>query len=231
MDVFRPAFVPDPDMGRDAMLSLQHRIRDAAVFSGSPATDTVIGVDQGLDGDIMVSHAVVWRDGGVVDHVVAREPVRTPYMPGLLSFREGSSIISCLEKVEVEPDCVLFDGSGRIHYREAGLATHIGVVFDVPSLGVAENLLCGEIGAEPPFAEERVVPVTADSSVETVADGEVMGFACQTRQYSGGSRHINPVYVSSGHRVGGEEAVGVVRGLCGSWKLPDPLHVADRRAS
>ncbi len=168
MDPVRPEFVPDPSLSRAEMEALQRDIAAAAVFEDAlpfdvaslrtesdqrtlgddPGEDTdevplVAGVDQAFVGDRAVSAVVVLRDGAVVEEVTAVAPAAIPYIPGLLSFREGGAILAAFEQLDHEPDVVLVDGSGRIHFREAGLATHIGVTLDVPTVGVAKNLLCG----------------------------------------------------------------------------------------
>jgi deoxyribonuclease V len=203
----------------------------------------VVGVDQAFltpdDGeDEAVSAAVAIRDGDVIEYASAVTPLRIPYVPGLLAFREGEPMLAALDALDADPDLLICDGSGRIHFREAGIATHVGVLLDVPSVGVAKNLLCGEPD-EPP--DERPegwrTPVRVDGSVETAgarptadADGAtVIGQAFQSRQYPN-SRRVNPLYVSPGHRVSAETAVELVDALCAGYKLPEPTRLADAHA-
>ncbi|WP_418282376.1 endonuclease V [Halorubrum sp. DTA98] len=197
----------------------------------------VVGVDQAfrLDDGEAVSAAVAIRDGAVVEYAHAVTPLSIPYVPGLLAFREGGPILAALSALSVAPDLLVLDGSGRIHYREAGLATHVGVIHDLPSIGVAKRLLCGE---PDDAVEERPAgwrtPIRADDSVETVdaAGGgarPAIGHAFQSRQYPN-SRRVNPVYVSPGHRVSAETAVELVDALCAGYKLPEPTRLADAYA-
>lgn len=229
----RPEFVPDPSLSRAEMESLQREIAAAATFADDLPVDTpvtVAGVDQAFDGDTATSAVVLMRGEEVVERAHATEPVALPYVPGLLSFREGGAALSALDSLAADPDVILVDGSGRIHYREAGLATHLGVVLDRPTVGVAKSLLCGrprESVADLP--EGARVPVEADERV-LAPDGIHLGYAVQTRQYDAGDRRINPVYVSPGHRVGAETAADIVEAWATRYKLPDPVHRADRYA-
>ena len=193
----------------------------------------VAGVDQAFVGEKAVSAVVLLRGREVVERVSAVEPVEIPYIPGLLAFREGGAVLSALSALERDPDAVLVDGSGRIHYREAGLATHVGVALDVPTVGVAKNLLCGtpqeSLDRKLPTGER--VPIEADEEVETAPAGTHIGHAVQTRQYDSGSRHINPLIVSPGHRVSATTAADLVLATAAGYKLPEPTRLADEFAA
>ncbi|MGQ4555836.1 endonuclease V [Halobellus sp. GM3] len=190
----------------------------------------VAGVDQAFLDDRAVSAVVVSRGETVVERAHAVTDLEIPYIPGLLAFREGGPILAAFAALDCEPDLVVFDGSGRIHFRQAGLATHLGVTLDVPSVGVAKRLLCGapasDVDGRP--AGWRT-PILADDSVENAEPGERIGHALQSRQYD--SRPIiNPLYVSPGHRVSVDTATDLVEGLCADYKLPEPTRLADARA-
>ena len=256
MDVVRPEFVPDPSLSREEMERLQGEIAAAAAFEDdlgfdpadvgaggeAPTADQttlgeadseplVVGVDQAFRDDQAVSAVVVLRGDTVVERAHAVEPAAIPYVPGLLSFREGNAVISALEALESDPDLLLVDGSGRIHFREAGLATHVGVTLDIPAVGVAKSLLCGRPreSLADPLPEGQRVAIEADGDV-TAPDGRVIGYAVQTRQFDSDSRHVNPLYVSPGHRVSGETAAGLVLACAAGYKLPEPTRLADAYA-
>lgn len=255
MHVRRPEFEPDPDASRAAMEDQQREIAATALFEDDldfdpgalhlpesldldsteePARDTpiVAGIDQAFMDDEAVSAVVAIQDGSVIEVACARTPLSIPYIPGLLAFREGGPIIAALESLDVEPDLLLFDGSGRIHYREAGIATHVGVIFDTPAVGVTKNLLCGvpSQSLDEPLPVGTRIPIEADAGVETPA-GTVIGYAFQSRQFPNPeSRHVNPLFVSPGHRIGAETAVDVVESLCAGYKLPEPIRLADTLA-
>ncbi|WP_158057594.1 endonuclease V [Halorussus halophilus] len=194
----------------------------------------VVGVDQAFtsDGEQAISAIVAVQDGDVVERVHAVEPCQIPYIPGLLSFREGGAILSAFEELSVEPDLAIVDGSGRIHFRQAGLATHVGVTLDLPAIGVAKNLLCGraEEPLDEPLPEGVRVPIKADEDV-TAPEGTVIGYALQSKQYDNPSRrYVNPLYVSPGHRVSAKTATELVWRLCAGYKLPEPTRLADAYA-
>ncbi|MFQ5973769.1 MAG: deoxyribonuclease V, partial [Alphaproteobacteria bacterium] len=158
---------------------------------------------------------VVLRLDGLelLESVVVARPVRFPYVPGLLSFREAPVIMEALERTSIKPDLVLVDGHGLAHPRRFGLACHVGVLADVPAIGVAKSRLVGGFG-EPGSGRGAWSPL--------VDRGTVVGAVVRTR------RATRPVFVSVGHRVGLETAVRYV-GLCAPrYRLPEPIRHADR---
>jgi len=238
MDVVEERFRPTRPDSREAMERLQAEIAAEATFEDAaelaPADvrsgdALVAGVDQAFLDDRAVSAVVVLRGGEVIARESAVTPLSMPYVPGLLAFREGEPIVAALEALDVDPDLLVLDGSGRIHYREAGLATHVGVCFDVPAVGVAKNLLCGRPRRTTDALEagERV-PIEADGSM-SAPDGTVVGYAYQSRQYPDSTR-INPLYVSPGHRLAAGTATDLVAACGGEYKLPRPTRLADRYA-
>lgn len=189
----------------------------------------VVGVDQSFLDDRALSALVAIQDGSVIERTYAVTPLEIPYIPGLLSFREGKPILDAFATLSVDPDLVLFDGSGRIHFRQAGIATHIGVVLDVPSIGVAKSLLCGTPDDDPNGRPEGwSTPIRADGRVDA-PEGTVIGHAFQSRQYES-SRRVNPLYISPGHRVSAETTLALVDQLCAGYKLPQPTRLADAYA-
>ena len=238
------------------MTTLQRRIAATAIFddevgfetdpipfgtdvraeTASPPADpeppVVVGVDQSFLEDRAISAIVAMRGGEVVERVHAITPLSIPYIPGLLAFREGEPILAAFAELSVEPDVVLFDGSGRIHFRQAGIATHVGVVLDLPSVGVAKRLLCGQLRDPPaePFPAGTRVPIVANGRVDA-PDGTLLGYAVQSKQYDSGTRYINPLYVSPGHRLCAETAADLALACCTDYKLPEPIRLADRYAA
>jgi len=242
MEPARPEFIPDPSLSRADMERLQREIATVARFVDDPPIDPaspgiVAGVDQAFLDDRAVSAIVAVRGGEVIERASAVSPLSIPYVPGLLSFREGGPILDAARELDCDPDLLLFDGSGRIHYRQAGLATHMGVVLDTPSVGVAKGLLCGTPRRSVEGLPEGArVAIDADGEVEAIR-GEVdapaagpIGYAVQTRQFDSPDRHVNPVYVSPGHRVGAESAADHAEAACAGYKLPEPIRLADSHA-
>jgi deoxyribonuclease V len=244
MEPVHPEFVPDPAGSREEMERLQRAVAAEATFDDGFAFDpaavstantlatgdspVVVGVDQAFLDDRVVGAVVALRDGTVIERASAVVDCEFPYVPGLLSFREAGAIIAAFENLDTDPDIAIFDGSGRIHFREAGLATHLGVVFDLPSVGVAKGLLCGTPrGSLDGLPEGARVAIDADEDIEAAG---TIGYALQTRQYESGNQEINPVYVSPGHRVGPETAADLTEQLCDGYKLPEPTRRADSHA-
>jgi deoxyribonuclease V len=136
-----------------------------------------------------------------------------PYVPGLLSFREAPPLIAALRRLRLEPDVLLFDAQGLAHPRRFGLASHLGLLYDRPSVGCAKTRLCGVHsgvgagrGAWTPLRDE--------------ATGETIGSVLRTRD------GVAPVYVSVGHRATDEFARALVLRCCGRWRLPEPIRLA-----
>jgi Deoxyinosine 3''endonuclease (endonuclease V) len=216
------------------MKAQQSEIAAIAQFedTGVGAPSLVAGVDQAFDGDTVVSAAVLLQSGSLLERSSACVETDVPYMPGLLSFREGAAALASLTALTRRPELVLVDGSGRTHPREAGLATHIGVALGMPTVGVAKSLLCGRpvSSLADPLATGTRVRIEADNDI-AAPDGTTVGYAVQTRQYDAATRHINPVYTSPGHRVSATTAAESVEQTATEYKLPDPIHRADRRAA
>lgn len=186
----------------------------------------IAGVDIGFeDGGETTRAAVVvvkWDpdtapDLSVIEQVVHREPTRMPYIPGLLSFREIPAALGAFAKLTVQPELVMVDGQGIAHPRRLGVAAHLGLWLDTPTIGIAKSRLTGrhaEVG------EQRGdwVPLTA-------RDGEVIGAVLRSRT------RVKPVFVSPGHRLSLDTSLQWVLRCLGATKLPEPTRLADRLAS
>ncbi|HEU5128912.1 MAG TPA: endonuclease V [Glycomyces sp.] len=180
------------------------------------AVETVAGLDiaYGKDGDEVVATAVVLRRGDleVLDRSVVRGRTEFPYVPGLLAFRELPLLLRAVESLHVNPDVFVCDGYGLTHPRRFGLACHLGVVLDMPSIGVAKN--------PPHVAVDEPGPRRGDWS--PIHGGEeVIGCALRTRE------EVKPVYVSVGHRCTLDTARELVLELAPRYRLPEPIRAAD----
>jgi len=147
--------------------------------------------------------------------VVARarvtRPVPFPYVPGLLSFREVPVLLDALAALPSLPDVLVVDGQGYAHPRRFGLACHLGLWCDIPSIGVAKSILCG---THAPLAPSR------NSTSPLVHDGETVGVALRTRA------RVKPVYVSVGHRFDLASAVALALRLAPRFRLVEPVRQA-----
>ncbi|MCS7246104.1 MAG: endonuclease V [Thermomicrobium sp.] len=149
-----------------------------------------------------------------VERAVVETTVTLPYVPGFLSFREAPAIMAAIRSLRRPPDLLLVDGQGRAHPRRCGLASHVGILLDVPTIGVAKSRLFGRY-REPEHVRGAWTPLTADS--------EVVGAAVRTRVGA------KPIFVSVGHRITLAEAIlWVVR--LSRYRLPEPIRWAHRYA-
>jgi len=161
--------------------------------------------------------ALSFPDLRVVETAGAVARAAMPYVPGLLGFREIPALLAAWEKLRAKPDLLLVDGHGVAHPRRLGIAAHLGVVLDVPSIGVAKSVLVG--AEEAPLADEP------GAETPLVWRGERIGTALRTK------RRSNPLYVSIGHRVSQETAVAWVRRATGTYRLPEPTRQAHLAAN
>jgi deoxyribonuclease V len=181
---------------------------------------TVAGLDVGLETDKTHMRAAValldFPALTVREQALARRPAVFPYIPGLLSFREVPVLLDALEKLTTLPDLLLCDGQGLAHPRRFGIACHLGVLTDLPSIGVAKSLLVGHY---------EDLPDVRGAWRPLMHQGEVVGAALRTR------RGVSPVYVSVGHRVCLETAVDYVMQCCTKYRLPETTRRAHGLAS
>ncbi len=164
-------------------------------------------------GGEIIAGWVVWDaiHRRVVEEVVAVVQTTFPYVPGLLSFREAPALLTAATKLTTQPDVLMFDGQGRAHPRRFGIACHVGVLLDFPSIGCAKSRLCGE-HKEPPKRNGSHVPLV---------DGrEKIGRVLRTRA------RLKPVFVSVGHKITIDEGVKVVMRCCTKYRLPEPTRLA-----
>jgi deoxyribonuclease V len=139
------------DHSRNSLLSAQKLAAERAIIRDDfTHIKLIAGADQAFAGDMMLSGIVVldYTSLEIVERVFSIEQVIFPYIPTFLSFREGPAIMSAFEKLKNRPDILMVDGAGINHPRRAGIATHVGVALDVPTIGITKNLLCGS-GEEP----------------------------------------------------------------------------------
>src|ERR671920_960685 len=143
-------------------------------------------------------------------------PLRFPYVPGLLSFRELPSVVGALERIETEVDALILDAQGIAHPRRMGLASHLGIFLDVPTVGCARSLLVGSF--QEPGREKG-------SATDLVHRGEVVGRVVRTRD------GVSPVYVSVGNGIDLSSAVALVLACCTRYRLPEPTRQAHNAAN
>lgn len=208
------------DLSPRAAAALQSELRDRLETRDRlPALRRVAGVDAGpvAAGAARAAAAVLAFPGlALEEFAVATAPAAFPYVPGLLSFREVPAVAAALGRLRTRPDVILCDGQGYAHPRRFGFASHLGVLFDVPTVGVAKTRLLGQHGP---------VPDRRGAWTPLLDRDEVVGAVLRTRA------GVAPVYVSIGHRVSLKTAVELVMACVTRYRLPETTRWAHRLAS
>jgi deoxyribonuclease V len=175
----------------------------------------IAGVDISVDREAGTGTGAVvvlkYPELELVEAKVVTDRIGFPYVPGLLSFREAPLTLAACESLTVTPDLIMVDGQGIAHPRRMGLASHLGLFLDTPTIGCAKSRLCGH--HEVPGAE-------AGNYAELVDGGEVIGAVLRTKAA------VNPVYVSIGHKVDLPTAIHWVLECCRGYRLPEPARLA-----
>lgn len=211
----------DWDVSPAEARAIQEQLRNRVVTQDTFAPlHTVAGVDVGFEerGKITRAAVVVLEYPGltVLEKRLHREPTRFPYVPGLLSFREIPAVLGALTALRTRPDLLLCDGQGYAHPRRFGLACHLGVLTDIPSIGAAKSRLIGR------YAD----PGPDKGNWSALTDqGETIGAVLRTRS------HISPMFISVGHRVCLDSAIRLVLDCCTRYRLPETTRQAHRLAS
>ncbi len=178
------------------------------------------GVDVGFEAQGRITRAAValldYPSLTLHEQAIARAPTRFPYVPGLLSFREVPAILAALAQLQTPPDLLLCDGQGIAHPRRLGIAAHLGLLCDLPSIGVAKSRLIGTY--EPPGGERGDWSPLLDK-------GERVGAVLRTRA------GVSPLFISPGHRIGLQSSIDWVMRCTTRYRLPETTRWAHRLAS
>lgn len=204
------------DLGFAEAIALQRQLAER-VDVRTPLTrcELIAGADISYDrfSDVLFAGVVVLQapDWEIVERQGVVGTATFPYRTGLLSFREAPVLLEAFARVRAEPDVVMLDGQGLAHPRRLGLACHVGLFLERPTLGCAKSLLTGKFRDLGPRA----------GAVAPLWDrGEVVGEAVRTKN------KVKPVFVSAGHRVDLPSAVRVVLASCRGYRLPEPTRQA-----
>lgn len=205
----------------EAAIVIQQDLRQEVVTQDQFGTvQFVAGIDVGFEEDGAITRAAVavltYPELKLCESAIARRPTTFPYIPGFLSFREVPAVLDALEQVKTVPDLLLCDGQGLAHPRRFGIACHLGVLTNLPAIGVAKSRLIGT-HAEVPDHRGAWVPLLHKS--------ETIGAVLRTRIGT------NPLFISSGHRVSLETAIAYVMGCTTKYRLPETTRHAHKLAS
>jgi deoxyribonuclease V len=201
------------DTSRESLLAAQKLVADlVTTVDDFGDLRKIGGVDQSFMDDKIISGIVVleYESLEVVERVHSIQPVNYPYIPTFLSFREGPAIVSAFKKLKTPPDLLLVDGAGINHPRRAGIATHVGVALNVPTIGITKKILCGE-GKEPAQAGE---------ANPLIYEGKNVGWLLKSTNRS------RAIVVAPGHWVSLDSSLSIVKECLRGHKLPEPVRLA-----
>ena len=205
----------------EAALPIQQELRQEVIARDQfGSVQHVAGIDVGFEAEGTVTRAAVavlsYPELQLCEQAIARRPTTFPYIPGFLSFREVPAVLDALEKVQIVPDLLLCDGQGIAHPRRFGIACHVGVLSQLPAIGVGKSRLIGT-HAEVPDERGAWQPL--------LHKGETIGAVLRTRPGT------HPLFISPGHRVGLETAIAFVMGCTTKYRLPETTRFAHKLAS
>jgi len=192
-------------------IKLSRKLTSRDSFDSIEDTKTIAGVDQAYIGHKIISTIVICEFPTMkileVKHAIVDSPM--PFVPGYVSFRESPAVVEAYHLLERDFDLLLVDGNGILHPRKMGLAAHLGLILDKPTIGIAKNLMCGEV------KDDKVY-----------VDSELRGMVVKTKV------HSNPLYVSPGNLISIKSATEIVaKCIKAPHKLPEPLHLAHQYSS
>ena len=173
----------------------------------------VAGADVSYYQNKMIAGIVIFKfpQLEIIEKKSSLSSVNLPYIPGLLTFREGPSLLKALKKIKIEPDVILFDGQGIAHPRRMGIATHLGLFLDKPTIGCAKSRLSGKYTS---VGEEK-------GDYALLKEGEeVLGAVLRTR------RKVKPIFVSPGHKIDLSNSIEIVLKCIVKYRLPLPVREA-----
>ncbi len=199
-------------------VAIQEELRGRLILQDDGLADplrTVAGADisYGRGSDLFFAAVVLmsYPELTLLEEATLSARVSFPYIPGLLTFREGPPLIAAFAKLNQPPDFILFDGQGIAHPRGIGLAAHLGLIFDLPAIGCAKSRL---VGTHAPVGEKR------GDWTRLINQEKQVGAVLRTRD------RVKPVFVSQGHRIGMEKAVALVLACCRGYRIPEPTRRA-----
>ncbi len=202
---------------REEAEALQRELKKKVITTNDfEKIETLAGVDivPSRDGDTLICGIIVFTYPELkeIERVSAEVNEQFPYIPGLLAFREGPSVVEAYDKLKKKPDLIIIDGQGIAHPRGFGIASHVGIILDIPSIGVAKTRLFG-FYKEPPKSNGAWTPLTSK--------GKTIGAVVRTK------KGAKPVFVSIGHKIDLATSVRITLGCTKGYRLPEPTRQAD----
>ena len=221
MAYYRNFDTPPPDPKVLQALTAQQRQMQERILLQKPDFDLklIAGCDSSFIGEdtiLSVFVLLTYPSLEVVEKVWHRGPVELPYIPGFLAFREAPNLLKTYEKLQQKPDLIMVDGHGISHPRRLGIATHLGLHLNKPTMGVAKKVLVGKY-TEPATTKGAVSPL--------IYKDEHIANVLRTKD------NVKPVFVSPGHLMDLESATDIALACAIKHKLPEPTRLADHYAA
>lgn len=207
------------DLAPNEAVQIQKDLRERLILKWDKRNVSNIGgVDISIQPEVARAALVVIRYPELtpVEAVIAEAPLVFPYIPGLLSFREGPAVLAAWAKLHNKPDVLMFDGQGIAHPRGIGIASQMGLWLDRPTIGVAKSKLYGK--------HEEVGPLRGDKAELIDRKGNVIGHVLRTKE------RTKPLYVSPGHLIDVDHATNFVLTCSAGYRLPEPTRWAHKVA-
>jgi deoxyribonuclease V len=201
-------------------IQIQEALKDRIILKKTFSKVETIGggdVAYSRDGNLLFGAIAVlsFPNSEILDMATADAKIPFPYIPTLLSFREGPILIKTFQRLKIKPDVMIFDGQGIAHPRKMGLASHMGLWFDLPSIGCAKT----------PLLDEFVSPEVSKGSYEWIRnEGGKVGAVLRTKE------KIKPLFVSPGHLIDLSTSIQLILGSCRGYRIPEPLRKAHQLA-
>ncbi len=220
MTLARQQPLHDWNLSPEQAIALQHELAQKIITEDQIGTVRfVAGVDMAINEANETARAAVvllsYPDMEIVEKHVYEEPIRMPYVPGLLSFREAPPVLGAFHQLKQRPDLIMVDGQGIAHPRKIGIGAHLGLWLNIPTIGCAKSLLVGHYKKED-LGEE------AGSWVPLTYKHEVIGAMVRTRT------RVNPMIISPGHLISLETSIRYVLACSKGYRLPEPTRQADK---
>ncbi len=212
----KPVFSHSWDLSPQEAIKLQEELKEKIILKkGFSKIKRIAGADISFSKKSNRAYAAVivfsFPELEILEEEYTIGNLSFPYIPGLLTFREGPLLIETFKKIKIEPDVIIFDGQGIAHPKRLGLATHMGILLDKPTIGCAKSKLIGTY--QEPEREKGSYSLLKD-------DGEIIGAVLRTKE------DVSPVFVSPGHKIDLKSSIEIVLECLRGYRLPEPTRQA-----
>lgn len=200
-------------MNIEKYIKIQERLKEGLILSDRfQKINRIAGADQAFYGKNIISCIIVleYPEMKFIETAFAEKEINFPYIPGFLAFREAPTIIKAYKKLDKRPDILLVDGHGIAHPRGIGIASHVGILLDIPTIGVAKSRLIGDYE----------IPKKTGHYTHLKFNNRIIGAVLKTKE------NCNPLFISPGHKISLKRSIDIVQNCIKGHKLPEPIRMA-----